>query len=119
MSNDVKLMPDTSCKHKTPCGWCELRNIRCVQDVGEVIKVGSPLKVTSDPDLIFDIKDSLTIPKCCVNCSNHPSNGGSGICNCTLPYMENPMMWGTNTTGTTFDANTTYTVQSTALEKDK
>ena len=32
------------------------------------------------------------IPDCCKGCSNHPSNGGSGICNCTLPYM-------TNTTG--------------------
>ena len=25
-----------------------------------------------------------TIPDPCKNCSNHPSNGGSGICNCTL-----------------------------------
>ena len=24
------------------------------------------------------------IPEACRNCSNHPSNGGSGICNCTL-----------------------------------
>ena len=24
------------------------------------------------------------IPEACKNCSNHPSNGGSGICNCTL-----------------------------------
>ena len=27
------------------------------------------------------------IPACCVNCSNHPSNGGSGICNCSAPYL--------------------------------
>lgn len=27
------------------------------------------------------------VPECCRNCSNHPSNGGSGICACTLPYM--------------------------------
>ena len=26
--------------------------------------------------------------KCCENCSNNPNNGGSGICNCTLPYYE-------------------------------
>ena len=26
-------------------------------------------------------------PECCRNCSNHPSNGGSGICCCMLPYM--------------------------------
>ena len=24
---------------------------------------------------------------CCVNCPNHPSNGGSGICNCAAPYL--------------------------------
>ena len=24
------------------------------------------------------------IPSSCVNCPNHPSNGGSGICHCTL-----------------------------------
>jgi len=29
-------------------------------------------------------------PDCCDGCSNNPRNGGSGICNCTLPYMQNP-----------------------------
>ena len=33
--------------------------------------------------LIID-KTSTSIPDACKNCSNHPSNGGSGICNCTL-----------------------------------
>lgn len=28
------------------------------------------------------------IPNCCKACPNHPSNGGSGICNCTAPYFE-------------------------------
>ena len=28
------------------------------------------------------------IPACCVNCPNHPSNGGSGICNCAAPYLN-------------------------------
>jgi hypothetical protein len=41
------------------------------------------------------------IPNCCKGCSNHPSNGGSGICHCTLPYFENPLKWGV--TGVTFD----------------
>lgn len=33
-------------------------------------------------------------PDCCQGCSNHPNNGGSGICHCTLPLMtqtENPL----------------------------
>lgn len=28
------------------------------------------------------------IPACCVHCPNHPSNGGSGICNCASPYLS-------------------------------
>ncbi len=31
------------------------------------------------PDL-----ETLHIPEACKSCSNHPSNGGSGICHCTL-----------------------------------
>lgn len=34
------------------------------------------------------------IPNCCKACPTHPSNGGSGICNCTAPYLEQ----GFNTT---------------------
>ena len=29
-----------------------------------------------------------TVPDPCKNCSNHPSNGGSGICHCTVPYFS-------------------------------
>lgn len=32
----------------------------------------------------------MDYPSCCDGCSNNPKNGGSGICNCTLPYMQNP-----------------------------
>ena len=39
------------------------------------------------PILYSSIKDN-NIPNCCKLCSNHPSNGGSGFCNCTLPYFE-------------------------------
>ena len=34
--------------------------------------------------------NGLDYPACCDDCSNNPKNGGSGICNCTLPYMQNP-----------------------------
>ena len=45
------------------------------------------------PSTWEDIKlpEGLThsdIPNCCKACPNHPSNGGSGICNCTAPYFE-------------------------------
>lgn len=43
-----------------------------------------------------DFPDSITwpkqntyyIPACCRGCSNHPSNGGTGICNCTAPLFD-------------------------------
>ena len=31
---------------------------------------------------------NCNIPDACKNCSNHPSNGGSGICFCTLGSQE-------------------------------
>ena len=30
------------------------------------------------------ITDFSLVPESCLGCSNHPSNGGSGICNCIL-----------------------------------
>jgi len=38
----------------------------------------------------------INYPDCCDGCSNNPKNGGSGICNCTLPYMQNPTLYTTN-----------------------
>lgn len=38
------------------------------------------------PSYVYNpIEDN--IPDCCKGCSNHPANGGSGICHCVLPYM--------------------------------
>ena len=32
--------------------------------------------------------DSYNCPDACKGCSNHPSNGGSGICHCTLGLVN-------------------------------
>lgn len=37
------------------------------------------------------LEPQINYPDCCDGCSNNPKNGGSGICNCTLPYMQNPI----------------------------
>ncbi len=40
-----------------------------------------------DPEPIVIYKDGIKtflIPDACKSCSNHPSNGGSGICLCML-----------------------------------
>lgn len=54
-------------------------------------RISDSIKVNSQPYLpdriIWNWGNLLFIPECCRNCSNHPSNGGSGICFCSLPYM--------------------------------
>ena len=32
--------------------------------------------------------NGIALPSACVNCSNHPSNGGSGICHCILGTLN-------------------------------
>lgn len=41
-----------------------------------------PIRVPFVEEHRFRVWDS--IPPSCVGCSNHPSNGGTGICNCVL-----------------------------------
>jgi len=31
---------------------------------------------------------NIQVPNCCKNCRNHPINGGSGVCHCTLPLYD-------------------------------
>ena len=38
------------------------------------------------PTASFRTAETYTIPEACRSCMNHPSNGGSGICHCTLGY---------------------------------
>lgn len=42
------------------------------------------------------------VPLCCKDCQNHPTNGGTGICNCTLP--EQTRSW--TITSNSSDENT-------------
>lgn len=44
-------------------------------------------KPISTPDMTKLLIDSISkeyIPEACKDCSNHPSNGGNGICSCIL-----------------------------------
>ena len=46
------------------------------------------------PMQIFAVDEyDVSFPSCCDGCSNNPKNGGSGICNCTLPYMQDPIKY--------------------------
>ena len=48
------------------------------------------IKKVFEPPYIYQEanKTSQYIPPACVNCPTHPSNGGSGICNCILGLPE-------------------------------
>ena len=46
-------------------------------------KIDTLLKTDYTIHLFENSTDSY-IPETCRNCPTHPSNGGSGICNCTL-----------------------------------
>lgn len=60
------------------CGWEH-------QEGQEVIKI--PYSI---PKITFPLDyDHQYISPSCRYCSNHPSNGGSGICNCAMPYLDN------------------------------
>ena len=46
----------------------------------EIARLHSIANLTADPN--------SKIPVNCRNCSNHPSNGGSGICHCILGMTQ-------------------------------
>ena len=54
------------------CGWTDSHQ-------GDVLRIPYP-----ELNHLDNIDDFSIIPKPCRNCSNHPSNGGTGICTCTL-----------------------------------
>ena len=41
-----------------------------------------------DGTATFAVPTIEYIPETCKNCPGHPSNGGSGICYCTLPQLK-------------------------------
>ena len=76
-----------------------------IRDIGSK-DLSSPFNISKSNDYYSKFyKDIMNyIPDCCKDCSNHPSNGGSGICNCALPYMTQTntirnFMTGTQSTG--------------------
>lgn len=70
------------------CGWSWTANREA--DVVRVPFIPPEERRVGDifwPDKNY-AKECDDIPDCCVGCSNHPKNGGSGMCMCTLPYFS-------------------------------
>lgn len=75
------------CVYRLPCGTCMMLKSACPHILNKTLipNIENPFKlddftfkVPSWETKLFDIPDS------CKTCSNHPMNGGSGNCNCTL-----------------------------------
>lgn len=68
------------------------------------------------PIQIFDVHgEDVIFQSCCEECPNNIKNGGSGICNCALPYMQNPITYTVPTDDFCMASNTNgyvYTVNN-------
>ena len=57
---------------------------------GEMLENFSNYNKSSDYPIVWssDVWEEKTIPPSCRHCSNHPINGGSGVCWCVLGIPE-------------------------------
>lgn len=74
----------SSCKYQLPCGWCELRNQFCNEFI--ISKAQQETQKIIQPSVYNPVNGYNY--ECCKNCANNPDNGGSGICNCVAPLLE-------------------------------
>lgn len=70
------------CIYRLPCGTCMMLKSACPHITNKL--PDSNFEKYKLPDTITAPSWTSDIPPSCKNCPNHPSNGGSGICNCTL-----------------------------------
>ena len=60
----------------------------CQQLMNNNISKGIKIVDIQEPFEMPYLPDISMIPEPCRGCSNHPNNGGSGYCNCTLGSMQ-------------------------------
>lgn len=106
----ITTYPEIHVKRCTKCDW------RWEETPEEVVRIpfvppGQKRETITMPGWRDEGNEYMFgwVPECCRNCSNHPSNGGSGICACTLPYMTHT---GLHSRGYSVTTTTTYTVPS-------
>ena len=96
------------CEHRLHCGTCVKTGKLCPHI--NSTPVHNPYDVEPLPRIDWTEDLIGNIPQCCLTCPNHPSNGGSGICNCVLPYMSSSSTGGSYSIINNGDG--TYTVDS-------
>lgn len=92
--------------------WSRFQVDQLIENCMEPIVVNIPYEVKNDwlndilsnPPAFEPLK--INYPDCCDGCSNNPKNGGSGICNCALPYMQNPTNYTVGTGGYAYTTTT-------------
>lgn len=114
------LIPIESCKYRLPCGHCEKFDKLCTQygsvsltvseatdamTVEEFLERNKQVYNEENFELLkqfssLNASDHAFNAPACEKCPNNPKNGGYGICNCTVPYYDNPIMCSTNATFT-------------------
>ena len=78
--------PPREAKRCMKCGWEYVYN----DGDEQIVRVPFVAPQKRTPTVTTPV---ITMTPCgdnvdpCLNCSNHPSNGGSGICSCTVPYF--------------------------------
>lgn len=73
----VATNPPITLKRCTQCDWAWCGDI----DADE-------MRIPFMPPVPYNWNSSSEdVPECCLNCNNHPINGGAGICMCALPYI--------------------------------
>lgn len=101
-----------SCMHDTDVIGSRYRVDRLIEDCMEPVVSNTNYeldyewlkKILSEQPILEPFK--IDYPSCCDGCSNNPKNGGSGICNCTLPYMQNPTIYTVQESDCCMAANT-------------
>ena len=78
---------------KYNCPDCEVvcikTNIDICSHCKRFIKKSKEKSLFNNIDIRQDIYNSNScVPPHCIKCSNHPTNGGSGICFCTLGTIQ-------------------------------
>lgn len=69
------------CIYKLPCGTCMMLKSACPHVTNTTDNYTEQYKL---PDSVLAPSWTLDVPPACKTCPNHPNNGGSGNCNCTL-----------------------------------
>ena len=105
------MMKYDQCEHRLECGACIKAGKLCPHLPQIVNTEQQPPCIEPLPLVEWseNVSNDLT-PECCKFCPNHPANGGSGICNCVLPYMSLSSIGGTYTVDSSQKYNGNNTV---------